>query len=260
MEKMIDENEINKQFNEISNCFDSIKSNNIKIQDDIKYLKDILNRCEDEILININRISHTIENLNKNSLENKKVIQNENINNQNNNNQRVGSRREKEISKDEENNETNKENNNNNIIKNTPKENIYYNIVYIIPEINIKKLYIEKIKNSFRIKIKIKIKNESDNVIPKNTYIISKQNNNESDLSIFSTTINNGNEVNQGETIDLVLFPYFKNNNHIKNGKNKLIVLLRHSYFGIIGKENTIIINVIGETMKNKNDLISNLF
>lgn len=258
MEKMKDENEINKQFNEISNCFDSIKSNNIKIQDDIKFLKDYLNKCEDEILTSINQINNSIENLEKNSLENKKLIQNENINKKNNNNQRVGSRREKEISKDEENNETNKEKNNNNIIKNTPKENIYYNIVYIIPEINIKKLYIEKIKNRFQIKIKIK--NESDNVIPKNTYIISKKNDNESDLSIFATKINNGNVVNQGETIDLVLFPYFKNNNHIKNGKNKLIVLLRHSFFGIIGKENTIIINVIGETMKNKNDIISNLF
>ncbi len=110
-----------------------------------------------------------------------------------------------------------------------------------------------------RLPIRIKIKNESDNVIPKNTYIISKKNDNESDLSIFSTKINNGNVVNQGETIDLVLYPYFKNNNNIKNGKNKLIVLLRHSYFGIIGKENIIIINVIGETMKNnKNESTKN--
>jgi hypothetical protein len=104
------------------------------------------------------------------------------------------------------------------------------------------------IKNSGKIKFNMKVKNNGANIIPKKTEIISLENDDESQFYITDTMINNGNSIKTGEIIELTIFLFPKDN--IVIGNNNLTFKLKNQYFGIIGKENNITINIIDDRVK----------
>ncbi len=109
----------------------------------------------------------------------------------------------------------------------------------------------------FPIKVNLKLKNNGGDIIPKNTEIISSKNENNCQLFIEDTIINNGNLINIGQTIDVTLYIFFKQPNNIKPGIYNFKFLVRNSHFGIIGKENEMKINVRND-VKNKENFIEN--
>jgi hypothetical protein len=110
---------------------------------------------------------------------------------------------------------------------------------------------------NIRIKVNLRLKNNGNNIIPKNTEIISSKNENNCQLYIKDTLINNGNSINIGQTIDVTLYLFFKQKNNIKPGIYNFKFLVRNSNFGIIGKENEMHVNVINDVI-NKENFIEN--
>ena len=143
---------------------------------------------------------------------------------------------------------------NENIITPNGKKGYMCELYY---EQNINIQYSSLNHKNIRIKVNLRLKNNGNNIIPKNTEIISSKNENNCQLYIKDTLINNGNSINIGQTIDVTLYLFFKQKNNIKPGIYNFKFLVRNSNFGIIGKENEMHVNVINDVI-NKENFIEN--
>ena len=200
-------------------------------------------RENNEIAKNINKIepkkNNYLNNVNSRENNNKlsEKIFNEATNNLNN---------PKKINK----NQKNISYKNENIITPNGKKGYMCELYY---EHNINMKYSSLNPKNIRIKVNLRLKNNGNNIIPKNTEIISSKNENNCQLYIKDTLINNGNSINIGQTIDVTLYLFFKQKNNIKPGIYNFKFLVRNSNFGIIGKENEMHVNVINDVINNEN-------
>ena len=200
-------------------------------------------RENNEIAKNINKIepkkNNYLNNVNSRENNNKlsEKIFNEATNNLNN---------PKKINK----NQKNISYKNENIITPNGKKGFMCELYY---EQNINVQYSSLNHKNIPMKVNLRLKNNGNNIIPKNTEIISSKNENNCQLYIQDTLINNGNLINIGQTIDVTLYLFFKQKNNIKPGIYNFKFLVRNSNFGIIGKENEMHVNVINDVINNEN-------
>ena len=139
---------------------------------------------------------------------------------------------------------------NENIITPNGKKGFMCELYY---EQNINVQYSSLNHKNIPMKVNLRLKNNGNNIIPKNTEIISSKNENNCQLYIQDTLINNGNSINIGQTIDVTLYIFFKQPNNIKPGIYNLKFLVRNSHFGIIGKENEMKVNVRNDVINHEN-------
>ncbi len=108
-----------------------------------------------------------------------------------------------------------------------------------------------KLKSNYQgkkdpIKIKVDVYNNGKKSLPSGCYLKSK--NNESDLFISDTVINNGNELEPGKNVGVTLFLFFKKYDAIKNGNNIVKVYLWNEKYDKIGEEAIIKIDILDES------------
>ena len=108
-----------------------------------------------------------------------------------------------------------------------------------------------KLKSNYKgkndpIKIKIDVFNNGKKPLPSQCYLKSK--NDESDLFINDTIINNGKELKPSQNVNVTLFLFFKKPNNIKNGNNFVKVYLWNEKYDKIGEEAIITIDILDES------------
>ena len=108
-----------------------------------------------------------------------------------------------------------------------------------------------KLKSNYKgkkepIKIKVDVFNNGKKSLPSDCFLKSK--NDDSDLFITDTLINNGKELEPGENVNVTLFLFFKKPDNIKNGNNIVKVYLWNEKYDKIGEEAIIKIDVLDES------------
>ena len=253
-------NFVNSQYTSLKRDFDIFKIESKNTFDDIKNLlaqeENIFNSQ-----LNDNEISKSIIILSDNDNKNDEISINDNF---------------KILKKSENNNDIkkkneNKKNNNNNFnYDDINQENILNNSFKLINDnlsqemnllsIECDKKPIYKKKKEINIKnpiiITVIVKNNSKIPIPA-TEIICDQDP-KSNLFIFNTIINNGNEILPYTKINVNLFVYFKNYENIKTGLNTISIYLKKKRDNeLIGEKEKIEI-IIEDDNENENSISSN--
>ena len=206
------------------------------------------NNENNEDFINENNIDSN------NKTNNNENDYNENFNNSNNSDtgeEFVSTNKENSTKKNIKNEKEKKDFNINEInsIQYNNKNNNNYSCEFIKEDrtlVKLKSNFVNKKKNNIRFEIKIK--NNGIKNIPKNSKLKSKENDNESDLYIAETLINNGQEIKPNEIIDVTLYAFFKDPNNIKDKENYLKFILINDECGQIGNEEIIKIFILDES------------
>ena len=134
------------------------------------------------------------------------------------------------------------------------KSNNYLSCEFIIDEKILIKLRSQCQGKKDTIKYDIKLKNNGNIPIPKNSKIKSNIKKVEADLLIKDTIVNNGEEIEPNKIINVCLYIFFKDPNNIKEGLNYLYFILYNDNYGKIGKEEVIKIQIKDETKNLEED------
>ena len=222
----------------------SINQNKGNKKNDSDKEEDSKNDNSNKNEINSNEFEYINNDKNENNIN--EINENENINN------------EKKDNNDNFDNENEDENyisiidSNSKINNSIQSEELYSSFIIF----NNNPIYKNKneIINKTPIKIEIKVKNNGKNPIPR-TDIICDQ---ESDLYIFETLVNNGNDILPNEEINVKLNVFFKDYQNIKNGLNTIFIYLKKEDNTIIGKKKKIEIMIKDNMIERQDNIESN--
>ena len=219
------------------------EENEIKRNEKIESNEDYINE-DDYIISKENRKNNSIKNsdedfVNYNNSKNNNLVLNKTFENNEN---------------EEYKNDLNIKSDYNDYESNSNKSNNYLSCEFIIDEKILIKLRSQCQGKKDTIKYDIKLKNNGNIPIPKNSKLKSNIKNGEADLLIIDTIVNNGEEIEPNKIINVCLYIFFKDSNNIKEGLNYLYFILYNDNYGEIGKEGVIIIQIKDETKNLEED------